>query len=142
MTPTLILGGNYKDDRGILKYNNNFDISLVKRMYIIENVDTVFVRRWQGHKIEQRWFTTVVGKFKIDLIKIDDWEKPSKELEKITFEISSKNADVLHIPAGYVSSIQAMIEFSKLLVMSDYKLDDVSDDYKYSTDYFNEKKKY
>ena len=69
MTPTLILGGNYEDDRGILKYNNEFDISLVKRMYIIENVDTVFIRCWQGHKIEQRWFTAVVGKFKIDLIK-------------------------------------------------------------------------
>jgi hypothetical protein len=142
MTPTLILGGNYKDNRGVLKYNNEIDISLVKRIYIIENVDTVFVRRWQGHKIEQRWFTAVVGKFKIDLIKIDDWKNPSKKLEKITFEISSKNVDVLHIPAGYVSSIQAMIKFSKLLVMADYKFGAVSDDYKYSTDYFNEKKKY
>ena len=55
MTPTLILGGNYKDNRGVLKYNNEIDISLVKRIYIIENVDTVFVRRWQGHKIEQRY---------------------------------------------------------------------------------------
>ena len=138
MTPTLILGGNYEDDRGILKYNNEFDISLVKRMYIIENVDTVFIRCWQGHKIEQRWFTAVVGGFKIDLIKIDDWENPSKKLKKITFEISSKNADVLHIPVGYVSSIQAMIKSSKLLVMADYKLGAVSDDYKYSTDYFKE----
>ena len=138
MIPTLILGGNYKDNRGILKYNNEFDMSLVKRMYIIENVDTVFIRCWQGHKIEQRWFTAVVGGFKIDLIKIDDWENPSKKLKKITFEISSKNADVLHIPVGYVSSIQAMIKSSKLLVMADYKLGAVSDDYKYSTDYFKE----
>ena len=66
MTPTLILGKNYKDNRGVLKYNNVFDVSLVKRMYIIENVDTIFIRCWQGHKIEQRWFTSVAGKFKID----------------------------------------------------------------------------
>lgn len=39
MKPTLILGGNYKDNRCILKYNNGFNMSLVKRMYIIENVD-------------------------------------------------------------------------------------------------------
>ena len=61
-----------------------------------------------------------------------------KKLEKITFEISSENTDVLHIPAGYVSSIQAMIKSSKLLVMSDYKLGTISDDYKYPTDYFKE----
>ena len=138
MTPTLILGGNYKDERGILNFNNEFDMSLVKRMYLIENIDTLFIRRWQGHKIEQRWFTAVVGKFKIDLIKIDNWKNPSKKLEKITFEISSKNADVLHIPEGYISSIQAMVKFSKLLVMADYKLGGINDDYKFSKDYFNE----
>ena len=138
MTPTLISGGNYKDERGILNFNNDFDMSLVKRMYIIENVDTAFIRCWQGHKIEQRWFSATIGKFKINLIKIDNWKNPSKKLEKITFEISSENADVLHIPVGYVSSIQAMIKSSKLLVMADYKLGDVNDDYKYSTDYFTE----
>jgi len=138
MTPTLILGGNHKDERGILNFNNEFDMSLVKRMYLIENIDTLFIRRWQGHKIEQRWFTAVVGKFKIDLIKIDNWKNPSKKLEKITFEISSKNADVLHIPEGYISSIQAMVKFSKLLVMADYKLGGINDDYKFSKDYFNE----
>ena len=138
MTPTLISGGNHKDERGILNFNNDFDMSLVKRMYLIENVDTLFKRRWQGHKIEQRWFSATIGKFKIEIIKIHDWENPSKKLEKITFEISSENADVLHIPAGYVSSIQAMVKSSKLLVMADYKLGTISDDYKYPTDYFKE----
>ena len=138
MTPTLILGENHKDERGLLNFNNDFDMSLVKRMYLIENVDVFFKRRWQGHKKEQRWFSAIFGKFKIELIKIDDWEKPSKELERITFEISDENTDVLHIPNGYVSSIQAMIKSSKLLVMADYKLGTISDNYKYPTDYFNE----
>jgi len=137
MKPNLILGGNYKDHRGILKYNNKFDVSLVKRVYIIENVDTNFKRGWQGHKIEQRWFSAIFGKFKINLIKIDNWENPSKNLDKISFQISSKNMDVLHIPAGYVTSIQSMIKFSKLLVMADYNLGSVNDDYRYSSGYFN-----
>jgi dTDP-4-dehydrorhamnose 3,5-epimerase-like enzyme len=137
MTPTLIKGGNYKDERGILNFNNDFDMSLVKRMYLIENVDIFFKRRWQGHKIEQRWFSATTGKFKIEIIKIRDWENPSKKLEKITFEISNENTDVLYIPAGYISSIQAMIKSSKLLVMSDYKLGAISDDYRYPKDYFN-----
>ena len=62
MTPSLISGVNHKDERGILNFNNDFDMSLVKRMYLIENVDTLFKRRWQGHKIEQRWFSATIGK--------------------------------------------------------------------------------
>ena len=136
MTPTLILGGNHKDERGVLNFNNDFDMSLVKRMYLIENVDIFFKRRWQGHEKEQRWFSAIFGKFKIELIKIDNWEKPSKKLERITFEISDENTDVLHIPNGYVSSIQSKILSSKLLVMADYKIDAINDDYKFSTNYF------
>ena len=138
MTPTLIPGGIYKDERGLLNFNNDFDMSSVKRMYLIENTDTLLKRRWQGHKIEQRWFSVTTGKFKIEIIKIDDWKNPSKKQQKITFEISSENTDVLHIPAGYVTSIQAMIKSSKLLVMAEYKSGTISDDYKYPTDYFNE----
>jgi len=72
-------------------------------MYLIENIDTKFIRCWQGHKKQQRWLSTVIGKFKIDLIKIDNWDNPFKELKKITFESS----DVSHVPIGCVSSIQS-----------------------------------
>ena len=115
MPPTLISVGNHKDERGILNFNNDFDMSQVKRMYLIENVDTFFKRRWQGHKIEQRWFSATIGKFKIEIIKIHDWENPPKKIEKITFEISCENTDVLHLPAGYITSIQSLIKSSKLL---------------------------
>ena len=32
-------------------------------------------RRWQGHKVEQRWFSAMNGIFEIELIKVDDWKK-------------------------------------------------------------------
>ncbi len=140
MKPTLISGGNHQDKRGKIKYNNDFDLTLVKRFYIIENMDTVFVRGWQGHRVEQRWFTAVSGVFKIELIKIDDWENPSKELEKVTFEISDENADVLHVPGGYISSIKGMTGASKLLAMSDYRLNEIQDENKFSLDYFKDLK--
>ena len=136
MKPILILGGRYQDKRGVLKYNNNFDVTSVKRKYIIENIDTFFVKGWQGHKIEQRWFTAVTGEFKIALIKIDDWKNPSKALEKITFKISNKRADVLYVPQGYISSVQAITEASKLLVLADYRINEIQDEYRFSSDYF------
>jgi dTDP-4-dehydrorhamnose 3,5-epimerase-like enzyme len=132
----LISGNCHSDQRGFLFYNNNFDVSKVKRIYIVENKDVYFVRGWQGHQIEQRWFSAITGKFKIKLIQVDNWEKPSEKLEVNTFIISSGTLDVIHIPQGYISSIQSLEPDSKLLVMADYLLGEVKDEYRYDIDYF------
>ena len=137
MTPKIIQGNSYKDKRGSLSYNNSFDASSVKRMYVIDNTSG-FTRRWQGHKIEQRWFSAIKGDFLIQLIKIDNWLNPDRKLKKISFELSEENLDVLHIPAGYITSIKSSKEGEKLLVMSDYSLGEVNDDYKFTSDYFVE----
>jgi Holliday junction resolvasome RuvABC DNA-binding subunit len=39
MQPKLIKGVQHRDERGKIKYNNEFDASEVKRMYTIENAD-------------------------------------------------------------------------------------------------------
>ena len=137
MIPKFIKGSSYIDNRGSLNYNNYFDASVINRMYVIEN-NLGFTRRWQGHKIEQRWFSAMKGDFEIQLIKVDNWETPNKKLEKLTFKLNEETLDFLHIPAGYVSSIKSFNKGDKLLVMSDYTLGEVNDDYKYSSDYFVE----
>jgi hypothetical protein len=137
MIPSIIYGGTYKDNRGLLRYNNSFDASIVKRIYVIEN-NLNFIRGWQGHKIEQRWFSAIKGQFMVQLIKIDNWIEPVKELKKITFNLSENTLDVLHIPAGYITSIKSKEEGAKLLVMSDYMLNEISDNYKYPLTYFNQ----
>jgi dTDP-4-dehydrorhamnose 3,5-epimerase-like enzyme len=134
--PTIINGNSRTDERGMLQFNNDFNALGVKRMYTIQNRDTEFVRAWQGHKIEQRWFTAVQGSFKIHLIAIDDWEKPSTDLEKLEFVLDATKMDVLHVPAGYVSSIQSLEETSKLLLLSDYLLGEIKDEYRYDINYF------
>ena len=136
MKPTLISGNCHQDQRGQLFYNNDFDTSSIKRMYVIENHSVDFVRSWQGHKIEQRWFSAIQGRFKIQLIAIENWEKPSETLPRLDYILESATLDVLHIPAGYVSSIQALEEKSKLVVMSDYHLGEIDDESRYPTDYF------
>lgn len=136
MNPKLLKGNRHEDSRGTLFYNNDFDASAIKRIYVIENQDLEVVRAWQGHKIEQRWFSVMKGSFAIQLVAIDDWEIPSKKLQSFKFLITAENMDVLHIPAGYASSIQSLEEGSKLLVMADYLLGEVKDDYRYPVDYF------
>jgi dTDP-4-dehydrorhamnose 3,5-epimerase-like enzyme len=136
MISAITKGGSHTDSRGTILYNNDFDVSAIKRMYVIENQSTDFIRAWQGHRIEQRWFSAITGSFKIQLISIDDWDNPSKDLECHTFILSVGKLDVLHIPQGYVNSIQSLEEGSKLLVMADYLLGEVNDEYRYEAGYF------
>lgn len=136
MIPTVIAGTCHADTRGKVFYNNNFNASKVKRIYVIENILLEFIRAWQGHKIEQRWFSVINGSFRIRLIKIDNWESPSKKLEPLTFLLDSEKMDVLHVPEGYVSSIQSLEPDSRLLIMSDYSLGEINDEFRYEVDYF------
>jgi len=140
MSPKLINGNCHSDGRGFLFYNNDFDSKAIKRIYIIENKSIDFIRGWQGHKIEQRWLSCVSGKFKIDLIQIDDWDSPSKNLAINSFLIDSEKLDVLHVPPGYISCIQSMELNSKLLVMADYLLGEIKDEHRFDSHYFKNKK--
>ena len=136
MKPYLISGNQFKDQRGTLFFNNDFDLTNIKRIYVIENKNEDIVRAWQGHKIEQRWFSVIEGKFRIQLIEVDNWDKPSENLPKIEFILKSENLDVLHVPPGFISCIQSLDKKSKLIAFTDYKLGEINDEYKYPTNYF------
>jgi len=137
MIPHIIKGSRHEDSRGSLLYNNEFNSAEIKRFYIIENANPKFVRGWRGHQVEERWFSAICGSFTIQLIAIDHWELPSKKLERVAFELQSATLDVLHIPSGYVTSIQAMEEGAKLLVMANYSLGEIEDEYHFPADYFD-----
>lgn len=136
MIPKIIKGDRHTDSRGTLFYNNDFDASAIKRFYIVENQNSDFIRAWQGHKIEQRWFSVMQGSFKIRLIEIDNWEQSSRELGVVEYIIKSEKMDVLFVPSGYVNSIQSLEEGSKLLAMADYLIGEVNDEYRFEKDYF------
>jgi len=57
-------------------------------------------------------------------------------LEKLTFLINAKKLEVLHVPRGYVSSIQALEKDAKLLVMADYLAGEIKDEFRYDSNYF------
>lgn len=137
MKPKIIIGNHFEDNRGKVNFNNDFDASEIKRIYAIENSSIDFIRAWQGHKIEQRWFSAIKGSFLIHLIEVDNWELPSKNLPQVEYKINAENLDILHVPSGYISSIKALEEGSKLLVMADYMLGEINDEYRYEKDYFS-----
>lgn len=132
-----IQGGIAKDHRGQIRFVNEFDMSLVKRFYIIKNSDLELVRGWRAHRIEQRWFYVLTGSFSMDLVKIDNWDKPSQDLEIEKIILTAKDNKVLHIPTGYGTAFQALEKGSEILVFADYHLDHAAkDNYTFGTDYF------
>lgn len=133
----MILKGNrHEDERGIITYNNDFDASKIKRIYTIENHSTEFIRGWQGHKVEQRWFACIKGSFEVSVIVVDNFENPSKELTIQKYLLKDDVLTYLHIPAGCITAIRANEYESKLLVLGDYGLGEIIDEYRYSLDYF------
>lgn len=140
MQPVMFMGALHSDHRGNLRHNNGFDASKVKRIYTLENANVDFVRGWQGHLIEQRWFACMCGTFEVRLIAIDNWENPNPGLKQHIYLLESETLDVLWVPSGYVSSIQARSEGSILLVMADYALGELNDEYRFDSNYFDKGK--
>ena len=136
MKPKLISGSCFSDNRGALFYNNDFDFSKIKKMYVTENADTNIIRGWQGHEIEKRWFCAINGSFEIKVIKIDDWLNPSAKLGVTTHIISSEKLDILYVPAGFATSIQSLEVNAKLLVMANYFQGEINDEHRYELDFF------
>ena len=136
-----IQGGIAKDHRGQIRFVNNFDMSDVKRFYIIKNTDLDLIRGWRAHRIEQRWFYVLSGSFQIDIVEIDNWDEASKNLIVRTENVKSSDNEVLHLSSGYGTAFQALEENSELLVFSNYGIENaVNDDYTYPLDYFINKK--
>lgn len=127
MVPKIISGGKHRDERGNLFFNNDLDFGQVKRIYFIENINTSIVRGWQGHKIEKRWFSAVSGKIKISVKNI----AMLNDLEIFEFILDSNTMDYLYIPENHIIAIRSLEENSKLMVMADYGLGEINDEYRF-----------
>jgi len=135
-----IQGTAYKDSRGGLNFFNTFDMSEINRMYEISPDDTKTVRGWQGHKTEKKWFYCNAGSFIVNLIEIDDFDNPSSNLVPTRFVLDAKDPGVLEISGGYATGFKALRENSKLLVFSNFSLENSKqDDFRYEVDQWSAK---
>lgn len=136
----VIEGDLFKDDRGILSCVNNFNLNPILRFYEIAPKDTSLVRAWQAHKNESKWFYCTKGVFHIKLVKIDNFDSPSDDLDVVSIELNENKPRVLYIPGGYANGFKSHTDASKLLVFSDYSLEDSkADDFRYDSNKWTDK---
>lgn len=137
----LITGGVAEDYRGQIRFVNDFDMTQVKRFYIIKNVDTKIVRGWRAHRVEQRWFYVLSGAFTIDIVKIDDWKDASVDLPIEQVVLSANEQRILCVPAGHGTAFRSLEQESELLVFADSDVSKAkNDDHTWPSGYFVNRK--
>ena len=148
--PFLIPGGIHTDERGQIKFVNDFDMTAIKRFYQITIHQSPItnhqlpvtnhhsIRAWQGHQIETKYFFVNQGSFRVAAVKIDDWESPSRTLVPEVFTLKSSESQLLCIPPGYANGIQAVEEGCILTVFSDLSLEEsAADTYRFNADWWD-----
>jgi len=130
--PKLYKGDIFVDDRGVLEFNNELDLSEIKRMYTVTNHVSGFIRAWHGHENEAKYFTMLSGSAIVAAVHMiltkNKWELNWDIKYKAA--ISSEVPMVYYIPAGYANGFKLLTSNSKLLVLStssteESKLDDI-----------------
>jgi dTDP-4-dehydrorhamnose 3,5-epimerase-like enzyme len=133
--PEIITGGKHADDRGEISFVNDFRFKNAKRFYTIEHPDQQVTRAWQAHQKENKWFYVVTGSFLIAWVKIDDWKEPSIALKASHHLLQANKSEILHLPGGYANGFRALTPHSKLIVFSDFTVEEsAADNYRFDKD--------
>jgi len=121
-TPLIIQGDTFSDDRGLMRFVNDFHFEDVTRMYLISPATTDIIRAWQGHKVEKKYFFVTNGAFRVYLIAPDNWTNPSKDCKVLKYDLLSIKSQILVIPEGYINGFRALENNSQLIILSSSNL--------------------
>jgi dTDP-4-dehydrorhamnose 3,5-epimerase-like enzyme len=126
-TTKLINGGLAVDDRGSVRFVNDFDFQNVKRFYQVENHRQGFIRAWHGHKKEGKYVYVTAGSALIGVVNME-----TNEVQK--FVLSDKSPKILWIPPGNYNGFKSLEDDTKIIFFSTSTLeeslgDDIREDY-------------
>ncbi len=136
--PLLIPGDLFIDDRGEIRFINDFDMSDVKRFYAVSNHKNGFIRAWHAHKNESKYVTVIHGAAVLAAVKIDDWVNPSKNLKIYRYILCDSKPAILSIPKGYANGFMTLKQDTKLIFFSTATLEESrGDDIRYDARYWD-----
>ena len=135
----LITGDVVVDDRGSLRFVNDFDFAGVKRFYIVENHQAGFVRAWHAHKREGKYVMVVQGAAIVAAVKIENWENPPTDSPIHRYVLSALKPSVLWIPPGYANGFKSLTADTKVVFFSTSTLEESrGDDVRWDPDRFGD----
>ena len=126
------------DDRGEVGFVNDFDFAGVKRFYTIRNHHSGFVRAWHAHRREAKYVTAIAGAALVGAVRVDDWERPSRDLKVSRYVLSAAKPRVLLIPAGYANGFMSLTDDARLMFFSSSTLaESEGDDIRFDARYWD-----
>jgi len=107
----LINGGVATDDRGSVRFVNEFNFEGVKRFYQVQNHRSGFIRAWHGHHKESKYVYVAKGSALIGAVPIDMMINQAVDQSKVFKAVlSSNNPKVVFIPSGYANGFKSLEE--------------------------------
>lgn len=136
--PQLLTGDIAIDDRGILSFCNEFNLSKYKRFYVVSNFQDRFIRAWHGHLEEEKAVFVISGSALVGAVELDDPHQPNKLAKPSRFILSEKKPSILLIPKGYANGFMTLESETQVIFFSSHLLKTSSnDDYRYPYDYWD-----
>lgn len=126
--PRLIVGGQATDDRGTLKFINDFDLAGVRRFYVVTNHRAGFIRAWHGHQREGKYVTVLQGAAIVAAVRVDDWKRPDASAPVKRFVLSEGAPSALFIPPGYANGAMTLTDDTILQYFSTSTLEESKGD--------------
>lgn len=115
----LINGGVAIDDRGSLRFVNDFNFEGVKRFYQVENHSVGFIRAWHGHHKEGKYVYVVKGSALVGAVSLE-----SEDSKPQRFILSSQSPKMLFIPPGHANGFMTLEENTIVQFFSTSSLQD------------------
>ena len=110
-------GGIAVDDRGSVRFVNDFNFDGVKRFYQVENHRRGFIRAWHGHKKEGKYVYVTSGSVLLGVVNME-----TEEVSK--FVLTDKSPKILWIPPGYYNGFKSLEENTKIIFFSTSTLEE------------------
>jgi dTDP-4-dehydrorhamnose 3,5-epimerase len=111
------------DDRGTVRFINDFDFANVRRFYQVENHRSGYIRAWHAHVQECKYVYVVTG---AALIGVVDFTDENAVPEK--FVLSAEIPKVLWIPYGNANGFMSLRENTRIIFYSTSTLEESMED--------------
>ena len=126
----LMTGAVSADDRGTVKFVNEFVFNDVKRFYQVENHRRGFIRAWHAHRKEGKYVYVPYGAALVGAVEFEHPDNPPPFKCVLCAELPR----VLWIPPGYANGTMTLregtiIQFFSTATMEETKGDDIRFEY-------------
>lgn len=125
--PAILQGGVHVDPRGTVRHLNDFNLGIADRFYVIAPARAGEWRGWVGHRRDRKWFFAASGEFVICVAAVDDLVKGVCPAV-FRARLSERESQLLDVPPGFATAIQARAVPSSLLVLSEGRIEQAADD--------------